>query len=168
MGRHTTMRRLLLAGLGVVLVSACGPMPTRAEPESKVAAYFSPPERYPGPTWTRDGRDVDSEELNSIAGPDHCGWESAVMLHLGWPLGTVSRTSAQIRQYIRDPDQVIRYGVSGKVEIGVDLPPDAQDTGYRNGALELWLAESDPHAAFLRAGDEVERWPRADPVVACD
>lgn len=160
------MRRLLLAILSLVLLPACGP-PLEPGSTATVADHFSPAEEYPGPTWTKDGRAVDSEELNSIAGPHHCDWQSVVMMHLGWPLGTVSRTSAEIRQYIRDPDGSIAYGVSGKVEIGVDLPADAQDTGYRNRGLELWLSESDPNAAFVRTAGDVERWPRADPVIAC-
>lgn len=89
------------------------------------------------------------------------------MMHLGWPLGTVSRTSAQTRQFIRDPDDVIGYGVRDRLRIAIDLPADSRDTGYRTGDLELWLSPSDPHAAYLRAGGDVERWPRADPVAAC-
>ncbi len=87
-------------------------------------------------------------------------------MHLGWPLGTVSQSSTEIRQFIRDPDGVISYGTGDTLAIAVD-PDDARDTGYRNGELELWLSPSDPDAAYLRAGDNVERWPRADPVVAC-
>jgi hypothetical protein len=132
-----------------------------------VADYFSPPQPYPGPTWARGGRAVVGRELNSIAGPAHCDWQSAVMLYLGWPPGTVSQSIADRRQFIRDPDGVIGFGVRDELAIAIDLPDDARDTGYRSGELELWLAPSDPDAAYLRAGDDVERWPRADPVVAC-
>jgi hypothetical protein len=89
------------------------------------------------------------------------------MMHLGWPLGTVSQTSAEIRQFIRDPNGVIDRGLRDKLALAIDLPADAQDTGYRNGELELWLSQSNPDAAYLRAGGDVERWPRAEPVVAC-
>lgn len=140
--------------------------PTSAVPRS-VADYFSPPQPFPGPTWTKGGSPVDGLELNSIAGPDHCGWQSAVLMHLGWPLGTVSRTSAEIRQFIRDPDGVIDAGLRDKLAIAIDLPSDAEDTGYRFGELELWLRPSEPDAAYLRVGDDIERWPRADPVIAC-
>jgi len=140
--------------------------PTATTPKS-VADYFTPPQPYPGPTWTKNGHPVNGRELNSIAGPDHCGWQSAVMMHLGWPLGTISQTSAEIRQFIRDPNGVIDHGLRDKLAIAIDLPPDAEDTGYRNGELELWLRPSDPDAAYLRVGDDVERWPRADPVIAC-
>jgi hypothetical protein len=116
---------------------------------------------------TKDGRPVDGRELNSIAGPDHCGWQSAVMLRLRWPLGTVSRTAAEIRQFIRDPRGVIDQDFRVRLAIHIALPPDARATGYRNGELELWLSPSARDSAYLRVGDDVERWPRADPVVAC-
>jgi hypothetical protein len=179
------MSRLLVAGLSLVLLlSACSadrvgePAVRRHVPaggerddtstsRGSIAEHFSPPQRYPGPTWTKGGRPVGGRELNSIAGPDHCDWQSAVIMHLGWPLGTVSRSSAEIRQFIRDPDGVIGFGIRDKLAIGADLPDDARDTGYRNGELELWLSPSEPEAAYLRAGDDVERWPRADPIVAC-
>lgn len=136
-------------------------------PKATVVEYFSPPSPYPGPTWTKDGRAVDGQELNSIAGPDHCDWQSAVIMHLGWPLGTVSRSSAEVRQFIRDPDGVIDPSLRNRLAIAIDLAADATDTGYRNGDLELWLSPSTPDAAYLRVGDDVERWPRADPVIAC-
>jgi hypothetical protein len=54
-----------------------------------------------------------------------------------------------------------------ELAIHIALPPDARATGYRNGELELWLSPSARDSAYLRVGDDVERWPRADPVVAC-
>src|SRR5688500_6469414 len=68
-----------------------------------VGAVFDDPPPYPGYTWTREGRAVAGGELGAIGGPDHCGWQSATMLIIGWPPGTVSTSSAQARQYIRDP-----------------------------------------------------------------
>jgi hypothetical protein len=165
---HRGMRRLLVASLGLMLLNGCGSNIGLGTPKATVAEYFSPPSPYPGPTWTKDGRAVDGRELNSIAGPDHCSWQSVVIMHLGWPLGTVSRTSAEVRQFIRDPDGVIDPSLSNRLAIAIDLPADATDTGYRNGDLELWLSPSTPDAAYLRVGDDVERWPRADPVIACD
>jgi hypothetical protein len=175
--RHSAMTRFLLAGLSLVLLSACGHTSTGAGGRPQVAAeptgqtvadYFFPPQPYPGPTWTREGRPVNGRELNSIAGPDHCGWQSAVIMHLGWPLGTVSQTSAEIHQFIRDPNGVIDQGLHDKLALHVVLPPDARDTGYRNGELALWLSPADPDTAYLRTRTDIERWPRADPVVACD
>jgi hypothetical protein len=182
------MSRLLVVGLSLVMLAACNLTPDRprgsgeadrtggprvhlattaAASGGSVAEYFSPPRPFPGPTWTRNGRRVDGRELNSIAGPDHCGWERAVMMHLGWPLGTVSRTAGEIRQFIRDPGGVIDARLRDEFATGIDLPADARDTGYRNGELQLWLSPSHPDTAYLRVGDDVEGWPRADPVVAC-
>jgi hypothetical protein len=132
-----------------------------------VASFFSPPREYPGPVWTKNGRPVNGRELNSIAGPEHCGWQSAVIMHLGWPLGTVSETSAQIRQYIRDPNGAVDPALRDKLVRDARLPVDAVDTGYRQGALQLWLSASDPDGVFLRAGQDTERWPRAEPVIGC-
>lgn len=141
--------------------------PTQEESETmSVADYFAPPELFPGPTWTRYGELVDGLEINSIADPEHCDWQSAVMMHLGWPLGTVSTTSDEIRQFIRDPQGAI----SAQLQAGLrspDLPADAEDTGYRLAGLQLWLSPSDPGGAYLVSALDVERWPRADPLVAC-
>ena len=38
-----------------------------------VATAFDQPPPYPGYTWTRDGRAVAPEEMETIAGPSHCG-----------------------------------------------------------------------------------------------
>ena len=89
------------------------------------------------------------------------------MLHLGWPVPTVSADATQIRQYIRDPGAVIAPKYRDGLRHPSALPGDATDTGYRHSGLELWLAESDPDGVYLRAGSDVERWPRADPPIAC-
>lgn len=169
------MRRLLLASLSLALLSACATPstdhteapPGATGPTRTVADYFSPPEPFPGPTWMKDGQPVNGRELNSIAGPDHCGWQSAVIMHLGWPLGTVSESAAEIRQFIRDPAGVMDVGLRDRLARHVTLPANARDTGYRHQELELWLSPSEPDAAYLRVGGDVERWPRAEPVIAC-
>ncbi|GIH10522.1 hypothetical protein Rhe02_85890 [Rhizocola hellebori] len=180
------VRPLLVAGLSLVLLSGCvvarsgessgGPVeiPAAASTPSgnvaggqTVASYFWPPKQYPGPTWTKDGRKVDKQELNSSGGPEHCGWQSAVVLHLGWPLGTVSETMDQARQYIRDPGGAIDKDLRDKLMFHVAMPADARDTGYRYNAVELWLSPSNPDAAYLRVGDDIELWPRPLTVVAC-
>jgi hypothetical protein len=158
------LNRLAAVGVALVLLSGCGPAPSRRT----VADYFSPPQR-PGPTWEKNGRPVDHNELNSVAGPEHCDWQNVVMLRVGWPLGTVSRHADQTRQFIRDPEGAIEdfEGLDGTVEIGVELPSDARYTGYHIDDLQLWLSTAEPDAAYLRVGENVERWPRAEPQVAC-
>jgi hypothetical protein len=164
------MRRLLLAGLSLVLISACGATPQIAqEPgsEKTVASYFSPPEAFPGPVWTKNGKPVDGRELNSIAGPEHCDWQSVVMMHLDWPLGTVAQNSRESRQFIRDPGGILEQGLREKLALHTTMPLDAAPTGYHLGQLQLWLSPSTPDAVYLRVGDDVERWPRAKDMIAC-
>jgi len=138
-------------------------------PFGSVATAFDDPIGYPGYAWSRDGRTVSPFELNSIAGPDHCGWQSATMLHIGWPPpGTVSTTAAQARQYIRDPRGVMRGSYRDQLRRNVGLPDDARPTGYRLGAIELYLSPSDQDRwIYVVSPSDRERWPRADPMVAC-
>ncbi len=159
------------AALGVLLVGGCvssssappqSPASARP-PESTVASFFSPPQPYPGPAWTRDGRSVDRQELEIIAGPEHCEWQAVAFLYLGWPPGTTGKS----RQFIRDPGDVLQ-GAAGAPASGIRLPADARDSRYRHRDLQLWLSPSDPDGVYLRAGTDVERWPRADPVIGCD
>jgi hypothetical protein len=48
------------------------------------------------------------------------------------------------------------------------IPADAKDTGYRYGALKLYLAPSDEDSyLYLVAPADSERWPRSDPQTFC-
>lgn len=152
----------------MILAAVLGLFTGGSGPADAVRDYFSPPPSSPGLVWTKDGRTVGGRELNAMAGAEHCGWESAAFVHLGWPLGTVSTTIAQARQYVRDPQGVVPGGFREGLRLGAALPSDARDTGYRTGALHLWLASSDPDAIYLRVGQDVERWPRAVRPVACE
>jgi hypothetical protein len=134
-----------------------------------VAAGFDTPLAYPGYTWTRNGNAVTPEELGTIAGPDHCGWQSATFLTIGWPPGTASTTSARARQYIRDPKGVFGSRFRDRLVRNVTLPPDARPTGYRYGAIEIYLSPSDQDdAIYLLSPTDRERWPRSDPMTACE
>lgn len=100
--------------------------------------------------------------LTDIAGPGHCGWESARLLHVPNPDGSLGK------QYLRDPN-----GVFGDVPLrdtyaeGVSLPKDASDSGYRSPEVyELWFSESDT-AAYVVTPKGVERWPRAAEPIGC-
>jgi hypothetical protein len=48
-------------------------------------------------------------------------------VHLGWPLGTVSATSDQVHQFIRDPGGVIAANLRDNLARHVALPSDARD-----------------------------------------
>lgn len=123
---------------------------------------------YPGYTWTRDGRAVKPEELGTIAGPVHCGWESATFLSIGWPVGTLSTSSAQARQYIRDPRGVLRGSLHDRLDLSARPPSDARPTGYVYGGIAVYLSPTDQdEAVYLVGPSGAERWPRSDPMTLC-
>ena len=137
-------------------------------PLGSVAVAFDETPAYPGYSWTRDGRAVGERELVTIAGPAHCGWETATLLFIGWPPGTVSPDASQSHQYIRDPRGVIRGTYQDLLDRDVKLPADARATGYRLGAIELYLSPTDEDRwIYVAAPSSVERWPRSNPMVLC-
>jgi hypothetical protein len=139
-----------------------------ATPASSVAAAFDDPPRYPGYVWTRDGQRVSEFELTTIAGPDHCGWQTATFLFIAWPIGTVAPTAERTRQYIRDPKAVITASFRDRLRNGALLPPDARATGYRHGSIEVYASASDDNDAIYVVGPGgAERWPRSDPMTLC-
>ena len=152
----------------VALVLACGSAGDgQARSARTVADVFGTPAPYPGRAWTRHGVEVPPSEIVAAAGPQHCGWESATFLTLGWPLGTRPQTAAGARQYIRDPRHVLPPRLAA-LELEASLPADAGPTGYAYGPVRLYLAPSDQdQAVYLVLGDSVERWPRSDPMTLC-
>lgn len=144
------------------------PVSVSARP-SALGAYFDSPPEHPGYQWTRDGRPVSGRELTTAAAPGHCDWESATFLTIGWPLGTVSTTSAQARQFIRDPEGVVSSrNLQNELELHAKLPRDAVATGYRYRELEIYLSASDQDWAIYVVGPAgAERWPRSDPMTLC-
>jgi hypothetical protein len=136
-------------------------------PFGSVATAFDLPPADPGYTWSRDGRPVSNLELATVAGPEHCHWDSATFLFIGWPPGTLASTSEQARQYVRDPQGVISR-LEGKLERNVTLPTDARPTGYRLGAIQLYLSASDQDRwIYIVSPSDAERWPRSDPMTLC-
>ena len=128
-------------------------------------------EPYPGSRWYGpDGDEIPDESfvINAITGPDHCGWESGVMMHVGWPLGHAASDASESRQYFRDPQGVFPdYAFLAKFDASVTLPEKAEYTGYRTDFMELWLVSGDGRAAYLVFADHVERWPRSSDTIAC-
>ncbi|HEV2251265.1 MAG TPA: hypothetical protein VGT60_12245 [Candidatus Limnocylindria bacterium] len=107
-------------------------------------------------------------ELDTIAGPSHCHWETATMLFIGWPPGTVSTSSAGARTYIRDPQGVYAPAYRDRLDLHATLPADATPTGYRLGPIELYLSPTDQdEAIYVVAPSGAERWPRVDPLRLC-
>lgn len=120
---------------------------------------------YPGPVWRNGDRlAVSAEALNVIRGPQHCGWESAAILHVGWPLGRESEDNSQSRQYVRDPQGALpRDVVSTPPDLAAVLPEDAEASGFVTDGLELWISPSEvDEAVYLVTEGGAERWPRAE------
>jgi hypothetical protein len=105
-------------------------------------------------------------------GAEHCQWQSVTFMHIGWPVGTVSNSVDQWRQYVRDPlgrfdDGALHVGYLGDTS----LPSDATDTGYHRGPWRLWVSSSQAdEAVFVVNSDTgvVERWGRSSKPILCD
>jgi hypothetical protein len=162
---------LLAAGLWIVtLLPIADPLPPQLQGWRTVGSYFDHPPPWPGKPWTtKNGFGVDTRVLEAAAGPSHCAWESLTFLNIGWPLGTSAITADQSRLYIRDPNGALGgQSLTGALVRNPALPADARDTGYRYGALKLYLAPSDEDVyAYLIAPVDSERWPRSQPQLAC-
>ncbi|HJP70132.1 MAG TPA: hypothetical protein VJ975_00230 [Candidatus Limnocylindria bacterium] len=100
--------------------------------------------------------------LIDIVGPQHCGWQSARMLHVNRPDGSFWK------QYLRDPQGVFDEArLLDTYAEGVELPRDASDSRYRSpDGYELWFSESDT-AAYVVTPHGVERWPRPADGIGC-
>lgn len=142
-----------------------------APPFGSVARTFDDPLPYPGFVWTRNGAALQPGELNTIAGPDHCQWQTATLLHIGWPPGAVATELSGARQYIRDPKGRLSEVASlrgARFERSVTLPADAKPTGHKLGAIELYVSPSDQDQwIYLASPSDTERWPRSDPPIGC-
>ena len=176
-GRPPTRLRLVTSALiaclalgGLALISwQINLFDVRASsPWASVATAFDPPPSYPGYRWTLNGRPAPPDELVTVAGPAHCGWQSATFLTIGWPPGTVSATAEHARQYLRDPTGVLGATYWQQLVLHAALPKDAHSTGYRYGSLEVYLSPSDQdQAIYVVAPSGAERWPRSDPMTLC-
>jgi hypothetical protein len=129
-------------------------------------AFDSPP-AYPGYDWYRDGRKVSAFELTTIAGPDHCGWQEATFLTIGWPIPRVTQTIADARQFVRDPRGVISVALRDRLSTAASVPADARATGYRHGPIEVYVSPTVDDAIFIVGPAGAERWPRNDPPIGC-
>jgi hypothetical protein len=104
-------------------------------------------------------------------GAEHCQWESASFMHMGWPIGTVSNAPEDWRQFVRDPKSLFDDGALHMGYLSdMTLPSDATDTGYHRGPWQLWVSPSQADdAVFVVDADtgSVERWGRATPPILC-
>ncbi|GLF95057.1 hypothetical protein [Streptomyces yaizuensis] len=110
--------------------------------------------------WTdARGRRVPVTRMSGSAGPEHCDWQSAHFLHL-----TEGREK---RMYVRDPEGVFPpEDFSTRYDGDAVLPPDARDTGYRQGERALFRT-SDPSRVYIRTPQGVELWPAPKQEFGC-
>ena len=118
--------------------------------------------------WLDSGGDTVSEHVVSTYwGADHCGWQSALFLHLGWPLGTNEKIGEGF-QYVRDPKGLDGIESVAPLDLDATLPVDAMYSGYHQDGTQLWLSEREvEEAVYIVRGDKVERWPRTTEIIAC-
>lgn len=114
--------------------------------------------------------EVPKEVVNWRKGTNHCGWESAVVLAVGWPIGKPAGTWEDIRHYVRDPDEVLPEGWVRSKYAAVDrLPDKARNSEYRAGNIALyWMPGDDGHIYLVQEGGAMERWPAATELIACE
>jgi hypothetical protein len=134
------------------------------------AAAFDQPPAWPGYQWSLNGTKVGTDVIATAAGPEHCGWQTATFLTLGWPPGRSSSTAAGARQYIRDPKNAIGTPyLKTPLQLRASLPPDAVPTGLTYRGLQIYTSPTDQDVAIYVTGWHItERWPRSDPMTLCE
>jgi hypothetical protein len=145
------MARLLLGVVLLFVVAACGGTD------------------WEDPWHDARGHVVGESVISTVRGAEHCGWESAVFLWVGWPLGSAAKTSDSARQYVRDPEGLFpARDFLVPLDLDANLPGDATYTGYHLDGVELWISEREAgDAVYLVDGKQVERWPRRKEFIAC-
>lgn len=146
------------AGPSVVGVTVCD------APEGSVNDVATEPDwRGSGEyfDWTTaDGCLVRIDVIGDLPGPEHCGFESARVITTGVPVGERYTDASDDATYIRDPENVFGDAeTAAAYDPDADLPPEAEDTGFRQGATELWVDRAEESAIYLVTGATVERWP---------
>ena len=140
---------------------------TDGNPMLQPESQFEP---YPGNTWYGPDGPIPAESgiINVIQGPEHCAWDSAALLHVGWPIEHDAADASESRQFVRDPQGVLpQDSLMSKFDDSAILFGGAEYTGYRTDFIELWLFPQDDTGAFLMFADHVEWWPRAEEPIAC-
>jgi len=158
----------LMVLAAVVAIAGCTSTPAEQPGPFSLGVAFDNPPAYPGYQWTHNGKAVPTAELGASAGPNHCDWQSATILTIGWPLGTASQSAAHSRSYIRDPNGEMGGTYKQRLVKDAQLPVAAKATGYKLGSIELYLNPVDQDdSIYLVTPSAVERWPRADPMFGC-
>jgi hypothetical protein len=123
----------------------------------------SSPAPPPKTSWDEPWRDAEGGVVQDhIVGTGYAECVDAVILYVGWPLGTAFDKVDSARTYVRDPD-----GSLGRLDGDATPPETARNTGYHLRDLQLWLGRDFRKAAYLVNGSNVERWPRLIEPVGC-
>ena len=160
----------------------CAPL-TISKRSSQATAEPSGAEGFTDTWYGADG-EVASEngtgfKVSASLGPDHCEWQSAVILTVVWPPGSEYDPDSDgdaWRQYVRDPRGVLPMGdpednpqPHGRLDTDTKLPAGAGNSGFHTDNSELWFGPDDGDEwAYLVTSDATERWPRLDPPIGCD
>lgn len=113
----------------------------------------------------RDGTLVRRPDQLSMLTRYPCEHGRVAVLIIGDPLGA-ALDALNRHEYLRDPGGTARsQGWIDRPWRAHDEPPaDARATGWSNGNIELWISPSSVEDfVWVKRGDVLERWPRADP-----
>jgi hypothetical protein len=109
---------------------------------------------------TADGCLVRIDVMAERTGPEHCDFQSALVIITGVPFGSRYTNATNDREYVRDPENVFGdFLTSIGFDPDADLPADAVDSGLREGDRELWVVPADDSTIYLVTGTTVESWP---------
>jgi hypothetical protein len=168
------MGRAVDLGLYIQLWESCRGFEVSGEGMRLLAMHGEPePSGFgdPTPIWyDADGRPLARDVVNAYQGPEHCDWQSAIFLELGWPIGTPG-VGDDSRLYLRDPKGVVPAGTwdeSGELAdhgvrfaSDVELPSDAVDTGIHNDEYRIFVSEPTADTEiYVLTADGLERWVR--------
>lgn len=103
--------------------------------------------------WTdAEGLPVPTTRVASWRGTEHCGWDAMTFLVVGE------------RTYVRRPLPELARSVVGAYAAGVEVPTEAEATGWRRAGDRLWLTDE---TAYVGSRGDAEAWPLALPTLSC-
>ena len=123
-----------------------------AEPAAALA--FASYQRWYGV----DGCPIRIDVIGHTAGPEHCGWELAEIITVVDDYASPVIVSGSVHRgtvYWWDPSDVIPTLDAARTISASELPAEASDTGFRQGAVELWVAP-ERGESYRVEGDSVD------------
>jgi hypothetical protein len=146
--------RLFVLIAVAVLLAGCGGRDYEASPSPPVSR------------WKESWRDAEGSVVQEhVVSTGYAECVDAVLLSVGWPLGTPFDTIDSARTYVRDRDGALE--TVGRLDTDATLPENARNSGYHLGDVQLWFGRNARQAAYVVDGSKVERWPRLVEPVGC-